>query len=52
MNTNPAIVHCIYSGSGKDITEIIIESFIVFLKKELLLLGDQCRGIHDVLTNP
>ena len=35
MNTKTVIVHCEYSEEGKDIAEIIQESFRLFLQKEL-----------------
>ena len=35
MNTKTVIVHCEYSGEGKDIADIIQESFRLFLQKEL-----------------
>lgn len=38
MNTKTVIVHCSYSKEGKDISEILLESFRLFLKKELLSL--------------
>jgi hypothetical protein len=33
------IVHCTYSEDGKDIADIIKESFRLFLQKELLTLA-------------
>lgn len=38
MNTKTVNVHCSYSEDGKDIAEILLESFRLFLKKELLSL--------------
>ena len=35
MNTKTVVVHCTYSEDGKDIAEIIQESFRLFLQKEL-----------------
>lgn len=35
MNTKTVIVHCTYSEDGKDISDIIKESFRIFLQKEL-----------------
>ena len=35
MNTKTVIVHCEYSEEGKDIADIIQESFRLFLQKEL-----------------
>lgn len=35
MNTKTVVVHCAYSEDGKDITDIIQESFRLFLQKEL-----------------
>ncbi len=35
MNTKTVVVHCEYSEDGKDIAEIIQESFRLFLQKEL-----------------
>ena len=34
MNTKTVVVHCEYSEEGKDISEIILESFRLFLQKE------------------
>ena len=36
MEPKPIVVHCTYSDDGKDIAEIIRESFSFFLQKELL----------------
>lgn len=33
------IIHCAYSEDGKDIAEIVRESFRLFLQKELLTLA-------------
>lgn len=35
MNTKTVIVHCIYPDEGRDIADIIQESFHLFLQKEL-----------------
>ncbi len=35
MNTKTVIINCTYSDDGKDIAEIIHESFRIFLQKEL-----------------
>ena len=35
MNTKTVVIHCEYSEEGKDIAEIIQESFRIFLQKEL-----------------
>ena len=35
MNTKTVVVHCEYSEEGKDIADIIQESFRLFLQKEL-----------------
>ena len=35
MNTKTVVIHCEYSEEGKDIAEIIQESFRLFLQKEL-----------------
>ena len=35
MNTKTVVIHCEYSEEGKDIAEIIQESFRFFLQKEL-----------------
>lgn len=35
MNTKTVVIHCEYSEEGKDIAEIIQESFHLFLQKEL-----------------
>lgn len=39
MSKKPLVVHCIYNEDGPDIKEIILESFKVFLKKELRIFG-------------
>lgn len=36
MDPKTVTIHCTYSDSGKDIAEIIRESFLLFLQKELL----------------
>lgn len=38
MKSKTVVVHCSYSEEGKDIAEILLESFRLFLKKELLSL--------------
>ena len=35
MTTKTVVIHCEYSEEGKDIAEIIQESFRLFLQKEL-----------------
>ena len=35
MNAKPIVVHCTYPEEGRDIAEIIKESFRIFLQKEL-----------------
>ena len=35
MNTKTVVVHCEYSEEGKDIADILQESFRLFLQKEL-----------------
>ena len=35
MNTKTVVVHCEYSEDGREISEIISESFRLFLQKEL-----------------
>lgn len=35
MNSKTVIVHCTYSDDGRDIADIIQESFRLFLQKEL-----------------
>ena len=35
MDTKTVVIHCEYSEEGKDIAEIIQESFRLFLQKEL-----------------
>ncbi|HIS59561.1 MAG TPA: hypothetical protein IAC17_03860 [Candidatus Faecousia faecipullorum] len=35
MNTKTVVVHCAFSEEGKDIAEVIQESFRLFLQKEL-----------------
>ena len=37
------IIHCAYSEDGDEITEIIQESFRLFLQKELLALAIEPR---------
>lgn len=37
------IIHCAYSEDGKDIAEIVRESFRLFLQKELLTLAIEPR---------
>ena len=37
------IIHCTYSDDSKDIAEIILESFRLFLQKELLALAIEPR---------
>lgn len=44
MNTKPIVVHCTYSEEGRDISEIIKESFRIFLQKEL---GTFAKPTHD-----
>lgn len=39
MKAQNITVHCTYSDDGEDITEIIRESFRLFLQKELLALA-------------
>lgn len=39
MEQKPIPVHCTYSDDGKDIAEIIRESFTLFLQKELFTLA-------------
>lgn len=39
MNTKTVIVHCTYSEDGRDIADIIRESFHVFLLKELRIFA-------------
>lgn len=41
MKSKTVVVHCSYSEEGKDIAEILLESFRLFLKKELLSLDIQ-----------
>lgn len=36
-------VHCTYSDDGEDIAKIILESFRLFLQKELLTLAIEPR---------
>lgn len=38
MNTKPVVVYCSFSEKEKGIEEILLESFRLFLKKELLSL--------------
>ena len=35
MNTKTVVIHCEYSEEGKDIADILQESFRLFLQKEL-----------------
>lgn len=35
MNTKTLIVHCTYSEDGRDVADILLESFRIFLQKEL-----------------
>lgn len=44
MNTKPIVVHCTYSEESRDISEIIKESFRIFLQKEL---GTFAKPTHD-----
>lgn len=44
MNTKSIVVHCTYSEEGRDISEIIKESFRIFLQKEL---GTFAKPTHD-----
>lgn len=44
MNAKPIVVHCTYSEMGRDISEIIKESFHIFLQKEL---GTFAKPTHD-----
>ncbi len=39
MNQKSLPVHCTYSDDGEDIADIILESFRLFLQKELLALA-------------
>ena len=43
MDKKTLPVHCTYSEDGKDIAEIILESFRFFLQKELLALAIEPR---------
>ena len=43
MDKKTLPVHCTYSEDGKDIAEIILESFRLFLQKELLALDIEPR---------
>ena len=43
MEPKPIPVHCTYSDDGKDIAEIILESFRLFLQKELLAIAIEPR---------
>lgn len=36
-------VHCTYSDDGEDIAQILLESFRLFLQKELLMLAIEPR---------
>lgn len=38
MKSKTVVVHCSYTEDGKDIAEILLESFCLFLKKEILSL--------------
>ena len=38
MKAKTVVVHCSYSEEGKEIGVILLESFRLFLKKELLAL--------------
>lgn len=44
MNTKSIVVHCTYSEEGRDIAEIIKESFHIFLQKELVTFA---KPTHD-----
>lgn len=44
MNTKTVVVHCEYSEDGREISEIISESFRLFLQKEL---GTFAIGTQD-----
>ncbi len=44
MNAKPIVVHCTYPEEGRDIAEIIKESFHIFLQKEL---GTFAKPTHD-----
>lgn len=44
MKSKSVVVHCSYCDEGKEIGEILLESFQLFLKKELLAL-DIRRGL-------
>ena len=44
MRSKTIVVHCSYCEEGKDIEEILLESFRLFLRKELLAL-DCCKGV-------
>ena len=43
MDKKTLPVHCTYSDDGEDISEIILESFRLFLQKELLALAIEPR---------
>lgn len=43
MNTKTVIVHCTYSDDGREIADIIRESFRVFLHRELRTLAAPAR---------
>lgn len=43
MDKKTLPVHCTYSEDGKDIAGIILESFLLFLQKELLALAIEPR---------
>lgn len=38
MKSKTVTVHCSYCEKGKDFSELLLESFRLFLKKELLVL--------------
>ena len=44
VNAQPIVVHCTYPEEGRDIAEIIKESFHIFLQKEL---GTFAKPTHD-----
>ena len=44
MNTRTVIVRCTYSEDGKDIADIIRESFRIFLQKELHTFATPTHG--------
>lgn len=47
MTTKTIIVHCTYSGDDTNITDIIIESFRIFLQKELRTFA---KRTHDGIS--